>query len=42
MEVFGASIVITAGVGPKQSGVKDCGLFAVATATLLANGSDPS
>ena len=41
-KVFGASIVITAGIGPKQTGVKDWGLFAVAIATLLASGGDPS
>ena len=28
--------------GPKQSGVKDCGLFAIATATLLAAGENPA
>ena len=42
LNVFGASIVITAGIGPKQTGVKDCGLFAVAIATLLASGGDSS
>ena len=28
--------------GSRQVGVKDCGIFAVATATLLANGDNPS
>ena len=27
--------------GPKQQGSNDCGVFAIATATLLANGGDP-
>ena len=28
--------------GPKQEGHRDCGLFAIATATLLAHGCDPT
>ena len=27
--------------GPKQLGVKDCGVYAIATATLLASGANP-
>ena len=34
-KVFGASIVITAGIRPKETGVKNCGPFAVAIGTLL-------
>ena len=39
---FGAGIKVMVEEGPKQVGVKDCGVFAIATATLLANGGDPS
>ena len=28
--------------GPKQVGVNNCGVFAIATATLLANGDNQS
>ena len=28
--------------GPRQVGVKECGMFAIATATLLANGDNRS
>ena len=28
--------------GSRHVGVKDCGIFAIATATLLANGDSPS
>ena len=28
--------------GPRKGGYRDCGLFAITTATLLAHGSDPT
>ena len=40
--LFGSDTQVKVEVGPKQLGVKDCGLFAIATATLLASGGDPT
>ena len=39
---FRAGIKIMVEKGPKEVRVKDCGVFAIATATLLANGGNPS
>lgn len=39
-KIFGAHKV-TMMDGPRQSGTKDCGVFSIATATLLANNGDP-
>ena len=36
--LFGSDTQVKVEVGPKQLGVKDCGLFAIAMATLLASG----
>ncbi len=38
--LYGSNVVMVE-EGPKQIGVKDCGLFAIATAILLANGGNP-
>ena len=39
--IYGANIQVTVEKGPKQVGIKDCDLFAIATAVLLVNGGDP-
>ena len=39
-QLFGDISVKVAG-GPKQEGVTDCGLFAIATCVALANGQQP-
>ena len=40
--LFGSSTQVKLEQGPKQLGVKDCGVFAIATATLLAYGGNPT
>ena len=41
-KLYGADVKIQAEECPKQLGVKDCGLFAIAIATVLARGGNPS
>ena len=41
-KLYGADVKIQAEKCPKQLGVKDCGLFAIAIATVLARGGNPS
>ena len=41
-KLYGADVKIQAEKCPKQLGVKDCGLFAIAIATVLAKGGNPS
>ena len=40
--LFGSNTQVKLEEGPKQLGVKDCGVFAIATATILANGGNPT
>ena len=40
--LFGSNTQVKLAQGPKQLGVKDCGAFAIAIATLLANGGNPT
>ena len=39
--LYGSEIKVVLEESPKQVGLKDCGLFAIATATQLANGGIP-
>ena len=41
-KLYGLDGQVVVKEGPRQEGYRDCGLFAIATATLLAHGSDPT
>ena len=41
-KLYGHDVQVVVEEGPKQEGHRDCGLFAIATATLLAHGCDPT
>ena len=41
-KLFGSATQVTLEQGPKQVGVKDCDLFVIATAMLLASGGNPT
>ena len=41
-KLYGLDAQVVVKEGPRQEGYRDCGLFAIATATLLAHGSDPT
>lgn len=38
--IYGPNVTVTVKNGPKQVGTKECGLYAIATAVLLADGGD--
>ena len=41
-KLYGRDVQVVVEEGPKQEGHRDRGLFAIATATLLAHGCDPT
>ena len=41
-KLYGHDVQVVVKEGPRQKGYRDCGLFAIATATLLVHGCDPA